>query len=57
LSKKNSKRDHRIELRMFTMRAAVYEEFSTPLTIKNVPDPTPEDDGVVLEVKATGGLS
>jgi alcohol dehydrogenase len=39
---------------MFTMRAAVYEEFSTPLTIKNVPDPTPEDDGVVLEVKATG---
>ena len=36
------------------MRAALYYEFSKPLTIEDVPDPTPEADGVVIEVKATG---
>lgn len=36
------------------MRAAVYEEFAKPLTIQNVPDPEPGDDGVVIQVKATG---
>ena len=36
------------------MRAAVYREFSKPLVIENVPDPTPSDDGVVIGVKATG---
>jgi alcohol dehydrogenase len=32
------------------MKAAVYEEFKKPLTIQNVPDPTPSDHGVVLFV-------
>lgn len=36
------------------MRAAVYEEFQTPLTIQNVPDPTPSDRGVVIRVEANG---
>ena len=36
------------------MKAAVYEEFQGPVTIQNVADPVPSDDGVVLEVKATG---
>ncbi|NTU84896.1 MAG: zinc-dependent alcohol dehydrogenase family protein [Chloroflexales bacterium] len=36
------------------MRAAIYEAFAQPLTIKTVPDPTPPDDGVVIAVRATG---
>ncbi len=36
------------------MRAAVYNEFQKPLSIQNVPDPTPSEDGVVICVKATG---
>ena len=36
------------------MRAAVYEAFASPLTIQNVPDPIPPEDGVVLKVQATG---
>jgi alcohol dehydrogenase len=36
------------------MKAAMYEEFSKPLKIQNVPDPTPERHGVVIQVKATG---
>jgi len=36
------------------MKAAVYGEFAKPLTIQNVPDPTPPDRGVVIRVKATG---
>lgn len=36
------------------MRAAIYREFSKPLTIENVPDPTPSNDGVILNVRATG---
>jgi len=36
------------------MRAAVYEKFRGPLTIRNVPDPVPEKGGVVIRVKATG---
>jgi len=36
------------------MKAAVYEEFEKPLTIQNVPDPTPSDHGVVIRVEATG---
>jgi alcohol dehydrogenase len=36
------------------MRAAVYEEFAKPLSVQNVPDPTPPDGGVVIQVKATG---
>jgi alcohol dehydrogenase len=36
------------------MRAAIYEEFGKSITIQNLPDPTPTDSGVVIEVKATG---
>ena len=36
------------------MRAAIYEQFRQPLSIQNVPDPSPGSNGVVLEVKATG---
>lgn len=36
------------------MRAAVYEGFQKPLTIRNVPDPTPDPNGVVVKVMATG---
>lgn len=36
------------------MKAAIYEAFKKPLTIQNVPDPTPDKNGVVIEVKATG---
>ena len=36
------------------MRAIVYEDFKAPLEIRNVPDPGPENHGVVVRVKATG---
>jgi alcohol dehydrogenase len=36
------------------MRAAVIEEFAKPLSIQNVPDPIPGENGVVIQVKATG---
>lgn len=36
------------------MRAAIFEEFRGTISIKNVPDPKPKDDGVVLKVTATG---
>ncbi|MHB8933814.1 MAG: zinc-dependent alcohol dehydrogenase family protein [Bellilinea sp.] len=36
------------------MRAAIYEEFQKPLEIRQVPDPTPDTDGVVIKVMATG---
>ncbi|MBC7000392.1 zinc-dependent alcohol dehydrogenase family protein [Cytophaga sp. FL35] len=36
------------------MRAAVFEEFKGEIVIKDVPSPTPENHGVVLEIKATG---
>jgi alcohol dehydrogenase len=36
------------------MKAAVYEQFAEPLSIQDVPDPTPPDGGVVIRVKATG---
>ncbi|CAB5081767.1 Alcohol dehydrogenase (EC [Olavius algarvensis associated proteobacterium Delta 3] len=36
------------------MKAAVYREFAKPLTIQNLPDPTPSDHGVVIRVEATG---
>jgi len=36
------------------VRAAIYEEFKTPLTIQNVSDPTPDEQGVVIKVRATG---
>ena len=36
------------------MRAAIYEAFQGPISIGNVPDPSPKKDGVVIKVKATG---
>jgi alcohol dehydrogenase len=36
------------------MRAAVYEAFSGPIRIQNVPDPAVPEDGVVLKTGATG---
>src|SRR5947208_3380327 len=36
------------------MRAVVYQRFGGPLSIENVPDPTPPLDGVVIGVKASG---
>lgn len=36
------------------MKAAIYETFQGPITIKNVVDPTPNKLGAVIKVKATG---
>lgn len=36
------------------MRAAVYEQFQNPITIQNVPDPEPSENGVVIAVTACG---
>ncbi len=36
------------------MKAAIFEEFQGSISVENVPDPTPNDDGVVVEVMATG---
>ena len=36
------------------MKAAYYSEFQGPVSIENLPDPTPTADGVVLKVAATG---
>ncbi|SDF88443.1 zinc-binding dehydrogenase [Klenkia brasiliensis] len=36
------------------MRALVFEEFGGPLTVREVPDPAPAPDGVVVEVGASG---
>lgn len=36
------------------MKAAMYEEFGQPLGIRDLPDPVPGDDGVVIRVMATG---
>lgn len=36
------------------MKAAFFEAFQAPIHISNVPDPILPDDGVIVEVKATG---
>jgi alcohol dehydrogenase len=36
------------------MKAVLYEAFSSPPRLADVPDPVPEPDGVVVEVMATG---
>ncbi len=36
------------------MKAAVFEQFQSPLTIRTVPDPVPELDGAVIAVRACG---
>jgi alcohol dehydrogenase len=36
------------------MKAVVYEQFKGPLEIQHISDPTPESDGVVIELAASG---
>ncbi len=36
------------------MKAAIYEKFRGPVTVRQVPDPAPSPDGVVIAVRATG---
>ena len=36
------------------MRAAIYEDFRQPIEVREVPDPIPNDDGVVVRVHANG---
>jgi alcohol dehydrogenase len=36
------------------MKAAIFDAFQEPITIRTVPDPAPPRDGVVIEVTATG---
>jgi len=36
------------------MKAAIYPAFQAPLSVETVADPTPDADGVVIEVRATG---
>jgi len=36
------------------MKAIVYEEFKGQLKLDNLPDPVPNDDGVVIQLKASG---
>ncbi len=36
------------------MKALYYEQFQGPIRIETLPDPTPEKDGVVLNVRASG---
>ena len=36
------------------MRGAVYSEFNGPITVEDLPDPAVPDDGVVIEVRASG---
>ena len=36
------------------MKAVYYEHFSTPPALRNLPDPSPKPDGVVVKVEATG---
>jgi alcohol dehydrogenase len=36
------------------MKAVYYEQFCQDITIRELPDPIPTDDGVVVRVKATG---
>jgi alcohol dehydrogenase len=36
------------------MKAIVFEEFGNPLKVATVPDPTPNEDGVVIRVSASG---
>jgi alcohol dehydrogenase len=36
------------------MRAAYYEAFQSPLSLRDLPEPTPADHGAVIRVRATG---
>lgn len=36
------------------MKAAIYQDFRSPLSLENVPDPSPAVHGAVIRVRATG---
>lgn len=36
------------------MRAVIYQQFREPLSLENISDPVPPDDGVVIAVRASG---
>ncbi|MDT8299575.1 MAG: alcohol dehydrogenase catalytic domain-containing protein, partial [Spirochaetaceae bacterium] len=36
------------------MRALLFEQFAVPPEVRNVPDPVPDESGVVIKVKSTG---
>ena len=36
------------------MKAAIYRSFREPILIENLPDPVPDQDGVVIGVRASG---
>jgi D-arabinose 1-dehydrogenase-like Zn-dependent alcohol dehydrogenase len=36
------------------VRALVYDAFGAPAAVRDVPDPTPDEDGAVIHVEATG---
>ena len=36
------------------MKAVIFEKFKGPLKISSVPDPVPDDNGVVIKIKASG---
>ena len=38
----------------YAMKAAVMDAFGSPLEVREVPDPRPSEDGVVIEVRANG---
>ena len=38
------------------MRAVYYQAFEGPVTVENVPDPTPTPDGVVIRVRAMASV-
>jgi alcohol dehydrogenase len=40
--------------RKWDVRAVIFEEFGGPLSVRQVPDPAPRPDGVVIAVKSTG---
>lgn len=41
-------------LLVFTMKAAIYNEFQGPISITNASDPNPSEFGVVIKVEASG---
>ncbi|MFC2085282.1 zinc-dependent alcohol dehydrogenase family protein [Bacteroidota bacterium] len=36
------------------MKAVIYEKFEAPLKVSTVPDPIPDDDSVIIKVRASG---
>ena len=45
---------HQYLLSWCLMKAAVYDDFKQPVSIRQVPDPKPDENSVVIRVKAAG---